>query len=219
MLDIIVFCFWRPSSFLPIHFLSSSFFKDYLVKQKLWLIDDVHATFKIKMNFCYNSQFLCVPGLFSWSLWLQNQQKCVSFGLWYSDLIFWVNLVSSPAAEKWWCCSLTWDHKALNPYRCCPALSSSALTQGTAVWISVGSAGSFKVILYWDVWNFLMFHWHSASVFQQDWHMPDLDALVQFTPFFFPLFVLAEWVTWYSGLSCIQANLALASFQNALNRN
>lgn len=114
---------------------------------------------------------------------------------------------------------LTWDHKALNPYRCCPALSSSALTQGTAVWISVGSAGSFKVILYWDVWNFLMFHWHSASVFQQDWHMPDLDALVQFTPLFFPLFVLAKWVTWYSGLSCIQANLALASFQNALNRN
>lgn len=100
MLDITVFCFWWPSSFLPIQFLSSSFFKEYLVKQKLWLIDGVHATFKIKMNFCNNSQFLCVSGLFSWSLWLHNQQKCVLFGLWYSDLIFWADLVCSPAAEN-----------------------------------------------------------------------------------------------------------------------
>lgn len=82
MLDIIVFCFWQASSFLHIQFLSSYFFKEYLVKQELALIDDVHATLEVKMNFCYNSLFLCVPGLFSWSLWLQNQQKHLLFGVW-----------------------------------------------------------------------------------------------------------------------------------------
>lgn len=126
MLDIIVFCFWQPSSFLPIQFLSFSFLKEYLAKQKLWLIDDVHGTLEIKMNFYYNSCF-CVSQVSSTDPFGSRISKSVFCSVFeilipLSGLIFYLVLQLGAGVAR-----LAWDNEAQSPCRCCPCLTASQL--------------------------------------------------------------------------------------------
>lgn len=52
------------------------------------------------MNFNYSSLFLCVPGVLCRCFCFQNQQIYILIGLFYSDLIIWANLASSPATVR-----------------------------------------------------------------------------------------------------------------------
>lgn len=131
------------------------------MKQKPWLTEGVYTIFEVKLNFNYNSLFLCIPALLK-KISLQNlfgkSVFCVVIDTLFSlsGVILQQWLINTAFAR------LAQGSRALS--RCCP--SSAAAQPPASSANRRAMAGALRVAVHcWGVLHFLMIHQHSVRCF------------------------------------------------------